>query len=84
MKFNFKLNKLNNYELVQIVPQIISAVDSSVAIINSKKGTLRPIFFLSIIRFHDIQYDTDPVFIIIPKNTYKTNQKIYKIKINLP
>lgn len=60
------LEKLS-YELVQVVPKEISAVRSSMAIVDSEKRSLWPkldVFF--VLRLHDVQNDRDSVFVVVP------------------
>lgn len=55
---------LFDYKMMQLVSQKLSACMTAVPIINSKKATLRPSFFFSMIRFCDIQNNWNPIFII--------------------
>lgn len=51
---------------MQIISQVFSACMSPMAIVDSKEGALRPVLVLSVLWFHDVEYDGDPVLVVVP------------------
>ena len=50
---------------MQVVSKVVSAGDSTVAIVDPKEGALRPVFDGAILWLDDIEYDGNAVFVII-------------------
>jgi hypothetical protein len=74
---NENKQKVIYYHLVKKIPQIVGADIASMAIINAKKGTLRPdrtrVSFS--LRLHNIKNDCNSVFII--RSTHKLHLKYF-------
>jgi hypothetical protein len=66
----WELFVLNN-KIVKIVPKVICTSCSTVAVKDSKKTDLRPfdIEIGLVFGFQNVQYDGDPVFIIVSDDT---------------
>lgn len=56
--------------MMQLVPEKFSACWSAMAIIDTKKWTLRPIFMLSVLWFSDVENNSDSIFIIVSHQTH--------------
>lgn len=66
-----------DYQLMQLVPQIVSTRRSTMAIIDSKEGTSGPI--LSIFEFwlDYVQYNGDTIFIVVPDDSLMSIRRIW-------
>ena len=62
--------RLSNDKLVKLITEEIGATRSSMAIIDSEEGALRPLLiFRSIGRLHYIEDYGDPIFIVPPDDS---------------
>jgi len=56
---------------VQVVPQLVRAQAAPVAVLHSEVGALGPhLFGVAAIRLHDIENNSDPVFVLVSHDAF--------------
>ena len=54
-----------NYQLVQLIPQVVGTRSPSMPVIHPEEGAARPVSRLLELRLNDVQDDRDAVLVVV-------------------
>jgi hypothetical protein len=54
---------------MELISQEVSALGTSVTVVNAEKGTSRPVLGIFKLRLDDVQNNRNPIFVVIPDNS---------------